>query len=192
MKTEKYTYHGKEYMNGSWEERNIDNLAALYLGDLERSDNGNLIELQYTMYSDYSGCVVERSNCDVILESFEDYISNGIWEVYGGYGTRGIVYQAVMLKNEEFRDMLKSLDNYPLVNGDHYSNLEFEIENESWEEWIKSDLERLLDENELSYPENEEKFRDKFYKIISDHDIYFIHEDPNSAYMDLDEIIKYW
>ena len=192
MKTRRYTYNGKKYISGSWEERDIRDLSALYLGDLSNDDDGDLIELQYTMYSDYSGCVVERSNCDVILESFEDYISNGIWEVYGGYGSRGIVYQPSMLENEEFKDMLESLDNYPLVDEDHFSNLEFEIESESWEDWIKFDLSRLLDQSDLSYPDDDDKFRDKFYQIIMDHDIYFTHEDAISAYIDLEKVIQYW
>jgi len=187
----------KQYRFESWKEEDKKDLSSLSYGHIREDKTGDLIFVPYTTYSDYSGSTVERSNCRSFLEMFnqdEDQYSGKIWEVYGGYGTRGVVIlKSLFDENEEIQEVFENLDDYPLLDEDDWSTLEIEIQDESWEDWIKFDLIRLLEKDNLINEDyDEEKIQDQFYKIINEKDLYFIHEDAVSAYIDLDEVIKYW
>lgn len=168
---------------------------SLYLGDLRDDPAGQLYEIPHTMYSDYSGDTVHRSNCDVLLEDFKDRQSKGLWEVYGGHGTRGIVVDKDTLESDEMQDILYQLENYPLISDDHHSQLEYEIETEAWQDYIRDDLLRALHAADIDTDELEEE-EDKLYTTFNEAmeraNVYYEHQDSYSVYIDLDEIVLNW
>lgn len=160
-------------------------------GDIKVDSKGKFLEVPYTGYSDYSGSTVERSNCNCFLDTFEEYLGISMWEMYGGYGTRGVLITLELYENnDEVKDIIDSLFDYPLINEDEMSSLEMEIENESWDDWIKSDLIRLLDKNNLSY--NEDTLQADFYKVCENANEYPIFEDAVSCWINLDKIVENW
>ena len=153
---------------------------------MKPNDNGKFLEVPYTMYSDYSGGTVQRANCNAFLKMFGEY--PGVYEVYGGFGTRGVVIRRACLRNPEIAQVIEELDYYLLIDDEALSDLEMQLEDEAWDVWIKYDLERELDKHELPT----EGMEDRFWEIVRNHEIYFLHEDAISPYIDLDEVLKYW
>lgn len=85
--------------------------------------------------SDYSGTTVELSNYEVFKELYGKL--PGVFDVYGGYSTFGILISVSWLINpdneekaQEIIDTLNSLSDYPLIDDEHLSNMEIEKENE--------------------------------------------------------------
>jgi hypothetical protein len=146
-------------------------------------------EMPYCMYSDYSGSTVERSNTEYMLRNFKR--EQGIIEVYGGYGTRGIMLTSSALELEEVQEIIEGLDNYPVISEDDMSQLEIEIEAESWDSWIKYDLTRALDDAGISY-QDDDTLRDMFYQAAERANEYAIFEDAVSCWFYIDRIIEHW
>lgn len=173
---------------------------SLYLGDMESDPKGDLVEIPYTMYSDYSGGVVERSNCETFLKMFGD--EKGVWPVYGGYGTTGIVVHSSLLEKpepseewtiaEQIQEVLQELERYPVIDEEDMSGLEFELEEESWESWVRDDLAWALDRAEKPYPTDDGEFKGVFLSVITENDIYFVHEGATGPWIDIDEIVEHW
>lgn len=162
---------------------------SIYCGDMERDDNGEYIEIYLTVYSDYHGGVVEKSNCDEFLERFKEV--EGVHEFYGGYGTRGVLVKYdVFTSNEEIQEVMMQLERYPSLNDDRWSELEQEIENESWDDWIKSDLISELEKRDIPY--NEDELYSKFFKLSDEIGEYFECESHNSGYIDVEKIVNSW
>ena len=100
-----------------------------------------MVEFPLTTYSDYSGSTVERSNCEVLLEGSSDTgnLRPFLRETYGGHGTRGIVIPLVFLTDRkysgewipEFHSALRALADYPLLDDEAHSQLEWECVDEA-------------------------------------------------------------
>ena len=181
----RYRYH--TYWAGhGWLDKVPDDWQVLEYGDFDLDPNGKFVEVPCTTYSGYSGGTVERANCDKFLEMFGDL--PGVYEVTGGYGTRGVFIRRACLRCDEIREVIEGLDDYPLIDDESLSDLEMQLEDEAWDVWIKYDLERELDKHELPT----EGMEDRFWEIVRNHEIYFSHEDAISPYIDLDEVLKYW
>ena len=184
-----YGYERYDYPNG-YTNKPPEN-GTLWYGDLH-SDRPNLkpryLEVPYTMYSDYSGGTVERANCQAFLEQFGEL--PGVYPVYGGYGTTGVVIRRALLRNEDVLYVLEGLDDYPLINEDVLSELEFELEAEAWDTWVEFDLQRALDKAGIPY--NPDTLRDTFYNVICEHDIYWLHEDAVCPFIDIDQVVENW
>lgn len=183
-------FQSYERVGNAWQylDKIPDDYAMVYYGDIREDENGEYIELPYMTYSDYSGGTIERSNCDVFLDEFGDL--PGVYELYGGFGTRGVLIHQSLLDNEDIKDILDGLDNYPLIDEDNFSKLEMELENEAWEMWIKSDLTFELDKAGIEY--NEDEIQDKFYELIRDNSIEFIHEDACCPTINIEKVIECW
>lgn len=182
-------YESYEMMDHTWQyiQDPID-MAAVSYGDIREDPNGDFIEVPYCTYSDYSGSTVERSNCRVFLEMFAN--EGNVWPIYGGYGTTGVLVRySYYLENEEMRDVIDGLSDYPVIDEDDWSELEIEIENECWDSWIKYDLSRAMEEAGLTVPDD-----DKLYQIYRDAmeaaNEYPIFEDPVSCYVHIDRLIE--
>jgi hypothetical protein len=122
------------------------------------------------------------------LDEFGDLPN--VWECYGGYGTRSILIHQSAFENEGISECLESLDHYPVMDEDHLSQLELDLERQSWDDWVKWDLERELHESQI--PEDEDKFKDLFFEVVRINNIYPIFEDANSPYWDLEDVVKVW
>ncbi len=94
----------------------------------------------YCQGSDYSGSLVELSNCDTLAE---DHYGKGVWRLYGGHGSFGLAFDLRFL-TEEALEALESLQDYPLASEDKLSELELEKEEEAWESWVSSDFTKEL------------------------------------------------
>lgn len=111
--------------------------------NLEWDESMELWCIPYTGFSDYSGGTVERSNSAVLDEKFE-FVST----VHGGYGSvwTGISEENLNLGSdddwEEFTGMVDGLEGYPLIDEEHHSNMEMELQNEAWNDWVRSDLKK--------------------------------------------------
>jgi len=146
-------------------------------------DGRTFISHDYLCFSDYSGCAVERANVKVLSEDknlatgsyrdipedggpyeatrydrpththVEDLIEPDVDGIvfYGGHGTE----QLYLLDTPENREAIDALDGYPAVSDEAVSDLETEIEDEAWDNWLRDDLLRTLpDELDDNAPEN--------------------------------------
>lgn len=177
----------------------IEELSKVYYGHIKHDDDGQYLEVPFCGYSDYSGTTVERSNCDCFLEQFKDNIGNGVWELYGGYGTRGVLIslQFYLSNNSEYvKDIIQNLFQYPCIDDESMSKLEYEIEVESWNDYIKSDLIREFNNRCIYYEDETEQddflLRQKFYDAMERANEYFVHEDAHSAYVDISKVVDCW
>jgi len=117
-------------------------------------DNTPIDELflmsKYLQYGDYdNSCMVERSNVKVFLEEFGEL--DFIFKVWGVYGSTGI---AIALKglmdtvNEEISEriieVLNSLNDYPCIDDEDMSNMEYEAFIESLDSFEISNCNKLL------------------------------------------------
>lgn len=177
-----------------------DKNTTVYYGNIKEYDNTaaamdypKYIEVPFCTWSDYSGCTVERSN----QRSFMNLFGNipGVYPVYGGYGTAGVLIEYELYEsNQDIQDVINGLFDYPLINEEDHSELEFELEDEAWD-WIKYDLPKaLLEAGKITEDESddEDALKDKFYQTIRDNNIYFIFEDAVSAYIRIEEVVKAW
>lgn len=189
--------------NITWVDENKAELDQLSYGDLTESPEGDLIEVPYTMHSDYSGSTVECANCLYIDENYKELLSVAVWRVYGGYSTEGYVRLIEFhTDNDElqelwdyFLDEIESLDNYPLFNDEYMSELELKIESESWEDYVKFDLTKALIEKGIYTEDNipeDSALRELFYKNSESANVYFECESHNSGYWDIDRIVENW
>jgi hypothetical protein len=92
--------------------------------------------------SDYSGGLPYLSNCEVLLE---EYNSPECRELIGGYGSRSVAIDPRYL-SEELLESLESLESYPVLDEEHWSELSEKFKTEAFEDWLKSDLRRYIEE----------------------------------------------
>jgi len=94
-------------------------------------------QVEYATGSDYSGSSVERANYKELQEMLEaahpEDAQPVVWaRTSGGHGTYGIVVRYGDL-DEEIRETLDALEDYPAINDEAVSNLEMEEQDETWE-----------------------------------------------------------
>jgi len=158
------------YRPSDWESADV-----VWYGDIDIDHEGDLIEVPFTTYSDYSGSVVERSNCRVWESMFEDS-RDEVWKpLSGGYGTTGIIAKIELL-TDDMLEVIENLFNYPLIDEDDFSELEYEIREESLDDYIIPDLQR---ETKAS----KKLINQVLFELEEDGVIEFVCEDASSAYM---------
>ncbi len=159
------------------------------LGDI---DWDCLFTPSYFTYSDYSGSTVERSNCDVFIEKYGE--NPGVYELYGDYGTRGVAVKLSAITPEMIEEF-QALSDYPLMDEEHHSNLEFEMEQEAWGDWISGDFRRDLakmfpDHEEEIDEMDEAKLFDLFRERMEKTNTYYVHEDAVSVWVNIDDLLE--
>lgn len=194
------------YKYEPWKPEHLEGKSEVYLGHLHENIDGNLRMIPYTLHSDYSGGTVECANCKYLDENYKPLRSKAIWRVYGGYDTEGYI----MLRNpqdfqpdnfelsilwDQLREEIASLHDYPLFNDEVLSELELELEESSWNDWVKYDLEKALIEkgiyNDDTMPSSDELCK-LFHQCAEKANVYFECESHNSGYWDIDRIVKKW
>lgn len=105
---------------------------------------------KFSSYSDYSGSFVERANAEYFMEEYPDLFDQG----YGGYNTvwTGIPHDnlANNLPEDVYEKLegdLSGLEDYPLVDEERHSRMEYEAKAKYWEEDGRNDLRKELIEN---------------------------------------------
>jgi hypothetical protein len=115
-------------------------------------------ESKHSTGSDYNGDLGNRSNYEVLLEMCEDadqdpsvvpdHCRPFFVIMSGGYNTFAIALHAERTPDDIF-DAVYNMENHGILDEDHWTNLEFEAENEAWENWAEGDYRRAL-ENALN------------------------------------------
>ena len=139
-----YKYTDRLDNTGTWAYDKIEGGAEYSLDNLHRNrdENGELnadswIDVPYCGGSDYSGSSVEASNYKVMKDEYGNHADVAFY--YGGHGTYGVIYRE-NTKDEDLLDIIKGLNDYPLISEDVNSEVEIEWENEAWESWARHDF----------------------------------------------------
>lgn len=147
-----------------------------------------LYENQYLSYGDYTGGTVNRSN----LQVFEALYGSvpGVVEIYGGHGSRsiGILYSSIV--PDSLVRSLHGLEDHPVLDEEHLSNMETNISEDDWENHGRTDFERslanVLDlENDL-----DNNTLDQLYRQVSDHLGRYPEVHNDGTYFYIDDIVE--
>lgn len=129
---------------------------AVSMGHLESASHkdGKLVSDSMLVASDYSGNDggIVRVNVNWWGENFSDQQGTMWWATHGGHGTFGVVVDARVLDEsyewddedtayaaEQMREALESLENYPILDEEAHSELEFQQQNEQFHESAADD-----------------------------------------------------
>jgi len=74
----------------------------------------------------------------------DDLPESDMIHIHSGYRGEQIVVRA---DHEELKEMVDSLENYPLIDDEMHSLVEMEWEQEAWDSWLKDDLLRSLSDD---------------------------------------------
>jgi hypothetical protein len=96
----------------------------------------------FTGSSDYSGGLPYLSNCEILLE---EYGSPGCRELIGSYGSKSVVIDPRYL-SEELLESLESLENYPVLDEEHWSELGERFKTQAFDDWVESDLRKYIED----------------------------------------------
>lgn len=125
---------------------NLEECDWISYGDIqpaEHSDKIDLVGLPFTGGSDYSGSTSDKANHQWIVENYGHHPA--LREVFGGYGTYDVVFIASLLNEEtrgELEDLANDLEKYPVLDDDTLHQLEQEIIDEAWGDYLASDIKR--------------------------------------------------
>ena len=130
-----------------------DDCKAIWMEDLERVEpsmiydrimaddlEGLILVHDYTVFGDYGGHgSVGMSNHRILVSEY-DHI-----DLYGGYGSHMAGCKIDQLvTDEDYKDQIfdiyENLDNYPCIDDEDLSNLEYDLSKEVFEDCYKSDL----------------------------------------------------
>jgi oligoribonuclease NrnB/cAMP/cGMP phosphodiesterase (DHH superfamily) len=103
---------------------------------------------------DYCGSMVEKANRQVILEDSKLCERLGIESLLEDYSTETLIFPIAALEDEELKDILKKLEDYPLLDEDLHSELERELEQECFDLFGRHDFKEHL---VTLFPDLEEK-----------------------------------
>lgn len=151
---EYYAYSGMTRVDlGNWVPHIPKRNERLSYRDFERTNNkGNPKDLwilpELLSGSDYSnGDVVTLSNHHVFLEEHGKW--TGIHDVYGGHGTYAVAIRSdVLTRHPEVQDTLDELEQYPVIDEDHLSQLEIKLQDEAWNNYVQNDLIRKIQKSD--------------------------------------------
>lgn len=172
-----------------WENQDDQHLGSYdrIIGEIKSSD---YYEPKYTGYSDYSGAIEYKSNQQILLEKFGDL--DGVLNIYGGYDTSLLFIRIDVLdSNEELQKMIFALEDYPILDEFHLSEIEEEAKEEALEHWVLSDFRRKL-EKEWNYDFNylnDDFMACLFSKCEEKTNTYWVFE-YTDAYIDIDKMLN--
>lgn len=157
--------------------------------------DGDFWMSNYTSGSDYSGSDVELSNFRVLKEMCDGLESEHgqFWvELSGGHGTYGIAFN-VYATPDEIVEVLNGLEDYPIADEDHHSNMTVELESENWERSTKHDFKLAL---EKAFGGNADDVSDEdlwqcFHDAAEESSTYWESQSgTGDMYIDIDRIMK--
>lgn len=166
MNTAYYTFEGIQIIKGIWKPVTLENGNSYSYGDFQEYRGEVTEALKKSLFiipkwfigSDHSGGALEKSNHRSFLRIFGKV--NGVYELYGGFNTYAIAIRVdVAESNPEIKSTLEELENYPLVDEEDHSELEFEWQCEAMLN-ILDDIIRAIDLEEY-IPDIETILEDK-------------------------------
>ena len=187
----------------SWGDLNPVNYASkkTRLLDLKETlkETDIFIVSKYMQYGDYdNSCMVERSNYKIFLEDYKE--EKGIFRIYGGYGSSGIAISIRYLldpdneeKAQSIIDVLNSLNDYPCIDDEDMSNMEYEAFIEALDNFAIRECNDLLSHQYLIevYDFDEDKL--KAVLLESDRNLNYPSyeiESGGSCYIDTKRLIE--
>jgi hypothetical protein len=113
-----------------------------------RGKSAEWFQVEYATGSDYSGGSVNESNYQVLGEMLDEHHPEDaepvVWaRTSGGHGTYGIVVRYGDLE-DEVREAIDALEDYPLMDDEHHTNLEMEQQQAAWDDWGVGELSKAL------------------------------------------------
>lgn len=187
---------GKRINSSECYRLNYEDDNQSYLGSYSAISNFEKLEFsdyycaKHFGYSDYSGSIHNKSNHELFIKEFGD--SDGVKNVHGGYGYSDIFIRLdVLNSNEEIQECLNALEDYPVIDESHLSEIEEEAKQESWENYTRKDFLRAL-KKEFNY--DFDKLNDAFiyrlfWKLEEYTNTYWIFE-YTDAYFPLDDLFE--
>jgi hypothetical protein len=97
----------------------------------------------HCLSGDYCGAPHTLSNKQVLLDEFGG--SPMLRDCYGSYGSSSVVVDPRYL-SDELLETLQSLERYPVMDEDHCSSLELDLQTEAWENWAEREFSSALEE----------------------------------------------
>jgi hypothetical protein len=183
----------------------IDLESGLTWNNWNSKPEGRYVIPKYMSGSDYSGTLVEKSNCKAFVDMFKDGEGKWFGWVYGGHGTYGIVIDKNSIPNDDLEkvlEVLEGLDRYFIIDEDLHSRMEMEAEREGWDDWARQVfanevVKRLESMNEDSGIEEDidgdfdaELLATVFYEASNRIGEYWINESGPGMYIRVDRIAK--
>lgn len=185
----------------------------LYMGNLRPVSHGCPKDGPYFImpdimtYGDYGGSLVEKANNVWMRENWmgesvrddsdpvDEPLTPHVHGVYGGHGSDAIAINVTDICDEcatELAEILESLDDYPLLDEELHSELEYEAQNEAWESWVAWDFARELSRVSGLDIERDETFDGPLWallvELMEEQNEYWVTEGIN-AWVDLERIV---
>ena len=118
-------------------------ISASNIGGVLTAKDADLKVVPYTLWGDYIGSTVERSNARVLWDEY----SSLLVRVRGDYGSEFLAIPVSFTPEADdddlkdyLQDTLEKLDRYPLVSDDDHSELEAELIQEAIDDYLIADL----------------------------------------------------
>jgi len=165
---------------------------SVTMGDLETSEhrscrlNGpesspDFYRFPLTLWGDYIGDAVQRSNHRCLLADFPGTFSDHV----GFPGAHELLLPAEGVDADTIAELVRighALSDYPCVDDEDLSRLEMELADEAWDAYLRYDVMRSLDELGVDTDEvDEEKVRELFYAALSEDCEYAYAESADSV-----------
>ncbi len=165
--------------------------------DPELKDNDLYLVSSYLQYGDYdNSCMVERSNYKLFMESYKD--ETGVFRISGGYGSTGIAISVKWLldpvneeKADEIIELLNGLNDYPCLNDEDMSNMEYDAFYEALKDYGIKDTVRALSKKYgiTVHDYDSKKLEDLILDIDRSGNPVFMIESGGICYIDIDDMI---
>lgn len=134
-------YRWNEYRDIPEEWNAGDTVSMSDLVQTDRLKDAVFVRMPLTLWGDYVGTVVERSNYQALLADFPDR-----FVVVEGFPGAHELIVPLHLWSDELQRIASGLqDDYPLYDEMVYAEVENQLVEESWEAWVRYDLVRDLD-----------------------------------------------
>ena len=202
-----YTFEGREIKRtkedsfGQWVPIILEIGNSYSYGDFQEFKGTVTEENKKTLFitpellegSDYSGSTVQKSNHRSFLKMFKKV--EGVYDLYGGYSTFAVAIRLdVYESNEEIKEVLDGIEDYPVVDQDDLTELECEQQQEAMPELIRDvrndiDLEEYIPEIETLI-EDDEKLESLIWKGIEELNLDW-DQQTTGAYLNPDEVLPY-
>jgi hypothetical protein len=165
--------------------------------DPELKDNDLYLVSSYLQYGDYdNSCMIERSNYKIFMESYKE--ETGVFDISGGYGSTGIAISVKWLldpvneeKADEIMELLNGLNDYPCLNDEDMSKMEYDAFYEALKDYGISDtctaLAKKYGIDVTDY--DSAKLEELILDIDRNGNQIFIIESGGSCYIDIDDMI---
>jgi hypothetical protein len=142
---------------------------------------------------DYCGSgELQISNHRVFLKEFDTV--EGVYNVSGGWGSFAVAIRAdIAESNEQIKETLNGLENYPIIDDDDFNELRNKWEQDAVKDMvhgIQSDLENNLEELIDDTDTDSEKIELLIWDGINELNLEWSYE-SNSAYLDADKVLPY-